>query len=132
MSNSPTPPIAIQRYQAGEQGHSGIEEQSLISVGFSDKEASEIYFGNWLRDFSQLNGSGNRMAQNHLLSLFTVIQVLGWGEFNREVKPDELGTYVPSEHLDNPNAGALGPGVPADKATIEDPEIQALASLPEG
>ncbi len=128
----PPPPITIQRYQAGEQGHGGIEERALTSIGFSDVEVSEIYFGNWLRDFSQLNSSGDPMAHNDVLSLYTVIEILGWGEFNRAVSPDELGTYVPSEHLDNPNAGALGPGVPDDKATIEDPNIQALASLPAG
>jgi hypothetical protein len=124
------PPITIQRYQAGEQGHGGIEERALTSIGFSDVEISEIYFGNWLRDFSQLNKSGAPMAHNDVLSLYTVIEILGWGEFNRHVSPEELGTYVPSEHLDNPNAGATGPGVRHDEATIEDPNIQALASLP--
>lgn len=120
----------IQRYQAGEQGHGGIEQRALTSVGFSEEEAGQIYFGNWLRDFSQLNGSGSPLSQPDFLSLFTVIQVLGWGEYNREVKPDELGTYVPSEHLDNPSAGGLQ--VDPDKRTVEDPEIQALSRFPEG
>ena len=78
----------IQRYQAGEEGHGGIEQRALTAVGFSDVEAGQIYFGNWLRDFSQFNGSGQPMAQNDLLSLFTVIRVLGWGEWNREVAPE--------------------------------------------
>ncbi len=127
---APRAPV-IQRYQAGEEGHGGIEQRALTSVGFSDAEAGQIYFGNWLRDFSQLNSSGNPMAQNDLLSLFTVIRVLGWGEWNREVSPEELGTYVPSEHLDNPDAAGLTPGISPDKRTVEDPAVRAMEHDPD-
>ncbi|HET9648930.1 MAG TPA: HET-C-related protein [Microlunatus sp.] len=127
---APSAPV-IQRYQAGEEGHGGIEQRALTSVGFSDAEAGQIYFGNWLRDFSQLNSSGNPMAQNDLLSLFTVIRVLGWGEWNREVSPGELGTYVPSEHLDNPDAAGLSPGISPDKRTVEDPAVRAMEHDPD-
>lgn len=128
---TPHPAPVIQRYQAGDEGHGGIEQRALTAVGFSDAEAGQIYFGNWLRDFSQLNGSGNPLAQNDLLSLFTVIRVLGWGEWNREVSPAELGTYVPSEHLDNPDAAGLSPGIPPDKRTVEDPAVRAMEHDPD-
>ena len=112
----------IQRYQAGEAGHGGIEARAFKNIGFSDQEASAIYFGNWLRDFSQLNTSAG---------MYQVVRILGWGEFNREVSRDELGSYVPSEHLDNPSAGGLSvPDASAD--TVEDPAIQALSKLPKG
>ena len=125
--------MAIQRYQAGEEGHGGIEQRALTAVGFSEVEAGQIYFGNWLRDFSQLNGSGSPLSPPDLMSLFTVIRILGWGEYNREVAPEELGTYVPSEHLDNPDAAGLHPDVAAPKRTVEDPALQALAErYPEG
>ncbi len=129
LASRPAP--VIQRYQAGEEGHGGIEQRALTAVGFSDTEAGQIYFGNWLRDFSQLNGSGNPMAPADLLSLFTVIRVLGWGEWNREVTPGELGTYVPSEHLDNPDAAGLSPGISPDKRTVEDPAVRALEHDPD-
>ena len=46
----------VQRYQAGETGHGGIEQRALTSpeVGMSADDASQVYFGNWLRDLSQL------------------------------------------------------------------------------
>lgn len=121
----------IQRYQAGEQGHGGIEQRALTAVGFTETEAGQIYFGNWLRDFSQLNTSGSPLAHNDLLSLFTVIRVLGWGEWNREVTPDELGTYVPSEHLDNPDAAGLSSGIEPNQRTVEDPAVRAMEHDPD-
>ena len=120
--------IKIQRYAAGEAGHGEIEQTALPKVGFSEQETSQVYFGNWLRDFSQLNSSGSPLAQPDLLSLYSVVRILGWGEYNREVSPQELGAYVPSEHLDNPSAGGLAPGVAETDVTIEDPEIQVLAT----
>lgn len=94
----------VQRYQAGDEGHGGIEKEGLTAAGFSASDSSETYFGNWLRDMSQLNPM-----------LIPVINILALGEFGRPITPNDLGTYIPSEHLDNP----LGGG------TIEDPLVQA-------
>ncbi len=98
---------AVQRYQAGDTGHGGIEQRALTSkaVGMTADQASGVYFGNWLRDLSQLPPKA-----------LPLINVLALGEFGREVTQADLGTYVPSEHLDNPEGGG----------TIEDPRIQAL------
>jgi hypothetical protein len=89
-----SPVITVQRYQAGDTGHGGIEEKAFTAVGFSADEASQIYFGNWLRDLSQVPTWA-----------FPAINVVALGEFGRPVTQEELGTYVPSEHLDNPLAG---------------------------
>ncbi len=90
------------RYQAGEAGHGGIEQEALTSVGFSAQEARSVYFGNWLRDLSQLPPKA-----------LPLINILALGEFGREVRQEDLGTYVPSEHLDNPEGGG----------TVEDPRL---------
>jgi hypothetical protein len=90
------------RYQAGEAGHGGIEEEALTAVGFSHQEARSVYFGNWLRDLSQLPPKA-----------LLLIQILALGEFDRAVRQEDLGTYVPSEHLDNPEG----------RGTVEDPRL---------
>jgi hypothetical protein len=97
----------VQRYQAGEEGHGGIEAAALGpgGAGLSPDEARQVYSGNWLRDLSQLNSP----------AMLPIIRILYAGEFG--TVPDasalgaELGQYVPSEHLDNPEGGD----------TVEDP-----------
>jgi hypothetical protein len=86
--------VYLQLYQAGDTGHGGIEKEALTDVGFTDEQASQVYFGNWLRDLSQLPPR-----------LLPLLQILGLGEFNRPVTNQDLGTYIPSEHLDNPLGG---------------------------
>lgn len=106
----------IQRFQAGDTGHGGIEKNALKRAGYSDEDVSKIYFGNWLRDFSQLAVAPTGLLSKHFLSpaVMSLINTLSLGEFGREVTWSDLGTYVPSEHLDNPlNAG-----------TVEDPMVQ--------
>ena len=86
----------IQRYQAGEKGHGGIEQSALVAAGFTPDEAAQTYLGNWLRDFSQLKDKKGAVP---------LINILALGEFGREISEQDLGTYVPSEHLDNPEGG---------------------------
>ncbi len=92
----------LRRYQAGDAGHGGIEQQALTSAGFTAQQARSVYFGNWLRDLSQIPPGA-----------FLLVNMLALGEFGREIKPEDLGTYVPSEHLDNPEGGK----------TFEDPRL---------
>lgn len=92
----------LRRYQAGEAGHGGIEQQALTRAGFTAQQARSVYFGNWLRDLSQLPPKA-----------FPLVNILALGEFGREIKPEDLGTYIPSEHLDNPEGGG----------TFEDPKL---------
>jgi hypothetical protein len=96
----------VARYQAGESGHGGIEEPALQAAGFSAGEAHSAYAGNWLRDLSQLP----KVAPATYL-----IRLLSLGEFGRDTSAEELGDYVPSEHMDNPEGGG----------TVEDPRASA-------
>jgi hypothetical protein len=96
----------LQRYQAGGSGHGGIEEPALEAAGLSAAEAKTAYSGNWLRDLSQL-------PKNPAVTY--LIRILSMGEFGRDTSADELGAYVPSEHLDNPEGGG----------TVEDPAVRA-------
>ena len=92
----------VQRYQAGEPGHGGIEADALHQAGFggtmTEGEIGKTYFGNWMRDFSQVGNA-------HDPKMLLVLNVLAMGEFNRQLTAEDIGGYVPSEHLDRPTAG---------------------------
>ncbi|HET9849413.1 MAG TPA: HET-C-related protein [Candidatus Dormibacteraeota bacterium] len=92
----------VQRYQAGEPGHGGIEADALHQAGFggtmTEGEIGKTYFGNWMRDFSQVGNAHDPM-------MLLVLNVLAMGEFNRQLTAEDIGGYVPSEHLDRPTAG---------------------------
>jgi hypothetical protein len=102
----PRPSLA--RYQQGEAGHGGIEQQGLGEAGFTPEQVKSTYFGNWLRDFSQMGEAGKRPP-----ALMLLLNILALGEFGRELTDADLGGYVPSEHLDNPEGGG----------TVEDPKL---------
>ena len=116
VSERVAPAPVVARYQAGESGHGGIEEPALRAAGFSAGETHSAYAGNWLRDLSQLP----KVAPATYL-----IRLLSLGEFGRDTSAEELGDYVPSEHMDNPEGGG----------TVEDPratpaeQAAALAKL---
>ncbi|KAF8637884.1 hypothetical protein AX17_002507 [Amanita inopinata Kibby_2008] len=86
----------------------GFALASLISKGskFSGIDVKRVYFGNWLRDYSQaVDIAGLKKLQ--LQSIITVCMVLGFlahgyatSEF--EVTAERLGVYLPVEHIDNP------------------------------
>lgn len=120
-----TPRLRIEpRFAAGEgsekEATHGSIESVLEHVGFRQHEIRAIYFGNWLRDFSQLLDPKIVRAAHtpknfpDVLSrdaLTRIIDVLAVKEFSdlmkidREkfrVTPQRLGVYRPSEHIDNP------------------------------
>ncbi|GJJ09955.1 hypothetical protein Clacol_004179 [Clathrus columnatus] len=86
---------------------------AILSLGritggakFNHMDAKRIYFGNWLRDYSQALDIGG-------LKLFTasnlriIISVIGFMTFGFatvefEITPERLGVYNPVEHIDNP------------------------------
>ena len=105
-SPRPADSTMLMRYQAGSSGHGGIEERALSAAGFSGTEVKAIYAGNWLRDLSQL-------PKHPAVTM--LIRILSMGEFGRDTSAEELGTYVPSEHMDNPEGGG----------TVEDPAVRA-------
>ena len=102
-------PGVVQRFLAGEAGHGGIEEGALVEAGFSQDEAHATYFGNWLRDFSQLFDADKPSGGARL----TITKLLALGEFGHELTTEEIGQYLPSEHVDNPEGGksAEAPGI---------------------
>jgi hypothetical protein len=69
-------------------------------------EIGKIYFGDWLRDYSQL-GVG-RDSPFKFTALMTILNILSMGGFNRPLDPDKLGGCMPSEHMDNPLGGKTG------------------------
>jgi hypothetical protein len=102
------PGSTLARYQQGEAGHGGIEQQGLGEAGFTPEQVKSTYFGNWLRDFSQMGEAGKRPP-----ALMLLLNILALGEFGRELTDADLGGYVPSEHMDNPEGGG----------TVEDPKL---------
>ena len=105
-TRAPTRQLVVQRYLAGIQGHGGIEEEALQEAGLPHAEAKLAYYGNWLRDLSQI-GDGQAIHE--------IIRVLATGEFGRVPSDDEIGHYLASEHMDRPDKGG----------TAEDPLLSS-------
>ncbi|NWF70301.1 MAG: hypothetical protein HXY40_14540 [Chloroflexi bacterium] len=103
------PAPRIQRFQAGDSGHAAIERDAL-AIQFSDEEINQTYYGNWLRDFSQLGGLARQFPP-----LLDVLNLLAYSEFGHGTTLNDLGGYVASEHMDNPEGGG----------TVEDPAVRA-------
>lgn len=66
----------------------------------------QIYFGNWLRDFSQLLDRSSlslvpRPILRALVAVFAFVQ-FGYATREFEVTDERLGFYRPEEHVDNP------------------------------
>lgn len=122
------------RFVAGEGDkekatHASIE-QVLKTAGLREHEVRAIYFGNWLRDYSQLLDPkivrSTAMPKNFpdVLSreaLTKIVDVLAVREFTDlmqidrakfTVTPERLGVYRPSEHIDNPKVLNPSPANP--------------------
>ena len=90
---------------------------------FSKLDVKRVYFGNWLRDYSQAVDVGtvkyvsaeairlliwvlgfmvSRGSLRSSLSSDGLFQSFGYGSKEFEVTYDRLGTYAPTEHIDNP------------------------------
>ncbi|KAG2069173.1 Het-C-domain-containing protein [Suillus decipiens] len=96
------------------KGVGGFALSSLIgkSPKFGGLDIKRVYFGNWLRDYSQAVDIGTLKKVN-LQTILNLVMVLGFmangyatGEF--EVTPERLGTYLPTEHIDNPKGYGEG------------------------
>ncbi|KAK8869938.1 hypothetical protein IAR55_000506 [Kwoniella newhampshirensis] len=79
---------------------------------FSPLDVKRVYFGNWLRDYSQAVDVG-ALKKTNLQTILNIVMVLGFmahgyvtGEF--EVTKERLGCYLPTEHIDNPKGYADG------------------------
>ncbi|KDQ09037.1 hypothetical protein BOTBODRAFT_537784 [Botryobasidium botryosum FD-172 SS1] len=77
---------------------------------FKGLDIKRVYFGNWLRDYSQAVDVA-ALQKMPLQSIMNLVMALGFlangyatGEF--EVTEERLGVYLPTEHIDNPKGYA--------------------------
>ncbi|KAG8725753.1 hypothetical protein FRC12_024063 [Ceratobasidium sp. 428] len=93
--------------------------KGLLGIGalggskkFGGLDIKRVYFGNWLRDYSQaMDIAGLKKLQ--VQSIINLCMALGFlahgyatGEF--EVTEERLGVYLPVEHIDNPKGYGEG------------------------
>jgi len=118
-----------ERFSAGDgQNHEARPAESFghrsigagLSDNFSGQDLNAIYFGNWLRDYSQLidpkivrppnlpRDLGRHISRE---ALTKIVDILAGGEFyelrrdnpaDYTVTTERLGVYRPREHIDNP------------------------------
>lgn len=113
--------------QKGEAGvHHGIEHEASEAGDLSDEQAvEEMYAGNWMRDYSQLNvplvhnalgqiptkldeSSDETIGAQGATDISTgLLRALAMLEFGPEITdqlitPQNIGVYKPEEHMDNP------------------------------
>ncbi|KAF2401611.1 Het-C-domain-containing protein [Trichodelitschia bisporula] len=73
---------------------------------FSKLDVKRVYFGNWLRDYSQAVdvGTVKMVSAEAIRILLWILGFLsfGFGTKEFEVTRDRLGCYRPEEHIDNP------------------------------
>jgi type VI secretion system secreted protein VgrG len=124
-------------------GHETIE-QALRELGgiFHDKEVlKKIYFGNWLRDNSQLldpkivrnkdvpKDMTQYLSREALTKIVGVMAKKKFGHTKADrityaVTEERLGVYRAVEHIDNPTSGAPAGTKSVDPQTI-DPDFEA-------
>ena len=88
----------IQRFEA--QHHEHAERAALAAPspagapGFTDAEASAVYFGNWSRDLSQalLNHPVIRTLGQE--AVFEILNLLAMQKFGRELNPRDFGRLL--------------------------------------
>ncbi|WP_397449997.1 HET-C-related protein [Pseudomonas sp. NA-150] len=132
----------VEAFEAGSGGPGKFTHESieaiLRSMGFHQAEVNGIYFGNWLRDYSQLLDPkivrATTMPKNFpdvfsREALTKIVDVLAVKKFwnQNQVRPDyfkvtqdKLGVYRPSQHIDNPKVVDPQPADP----TSRDPDFE--------
>ena len=114
----------------GQNWRHGDIEDVLKSIAFlhghkwTSIMIKRVYFGNWLRDYSQAIdvGTVTRVQADSIRIIVWILSFMAFGyatsEF--EVTSDRLGVYRPEEHIDNPK------GYADDKDAREhDPRLRA-------
>jgi hypothetical protein len=80
--------------------------RALNGKKFNKLQVSRVYFGNWLRDYSQAVDVGTVKSVSaeaiRLLLCVLGFMTFGYGSGEFEVTADRLGCYRPEEHIDNP------------------------------
>jgi hypothetical protein len=100
----------------GKNWRHGDIEAMLKTVAFlhghkwTSTMMKRVYFGNWLRDYSQAVDVGTLkgVPESTIRTLVWILSFMSFGyatgEF--EVTSERLGTYRPEEHIDNPRGYA--------------------------
>ncbi|KAH9462001.1 hypothetical protein Pst134EB_005916 [Puccinia striiformis f. sp. tritici] len=99
---------------------------------FGGLDIKRVYFGNWLRDYSQaMDVAGlSKLARQTIINLVMALGFLahGYATDEFEVTEDRLGVYLPVEHIDNPkgynegkDARTVHPGL---RGPIDPQELQ--------
>lgn len=111
---------SISRIEGQNWRHGDIEDALLtitmarVAGGrkFSKLDVQRVYFGNWLRDYSQAVDVGTLkyVSAEAIRVLIWVLGFLsfGYGTKEFEVTTERLGCYEPTEHIDNPLGYAEG------------------------
>ncbi|KAI5864905.1 Het-C-domain-containing protein [Durotheca rogersii] len=99
----------------GQNWRHGDIEDTLLSIlmaravggkKFDKLMVSRVYFGNWLRDYSQAIdvGTVKNVSAEAIRLLLCILGFLsfGYGSKEFEVTADRLGCYRPEDHIDNP------------------------------
>ncbi|KAF7546143.1 hypothetical protein G7046_g9393 [Stylonectria norvegica] len=105
---------AISKVEGQNWRHGDIED-ALLTLAmarawkgkkFNKIMVSRVYFGNWLRDYSQAIDVGTVKAVSaeaiRLLLCVLGFLTFGFGSGEFEVTADRLGCYRPEDHIDNP------------------------------
>ncbi|KAI8445126.1 heterokaryon incompatibility protein Het-C-domain-containing protein [Phakopsora pachyrhizi] len=78
----------------------------LTTKKFGGLDIKRVYFGNWLRDYSQaMDVAGlSKLARQTIINLVMALGFLahGYATGEFEVTEERLGVYLPVEHIDNP------------------------------
>ena len=94
--------------------HGDIEDALLTLVmtsasggkKFSKMDVKRVYFGNWLRDYSQAVdvGTVKSVSAEAIRLILSILSFMSFGFATKEfeVTRDRLGCYRPEEHIDNP------------------------------
>ncbi|KAK0494474.1 heterokaryon incompatibility protein HET-C [Armillaria luteobubalina] len=96
------------------KGAGGFALASLIGKGskFGGLDIKRVYFGNWLRDYSQaVDIAGlKKLPLQTIVNLCMVLGFMahGYATNEFEVTPERLGVYLPTEHIDNPKGYGEG------------------------
>ncbi|KAI9039254.1 Het-C domain-containing protein [Aspergillus affinis] len=111
---------SISRIEGQNWRHGDIEDALLtlflarVAGGrkFNKLDVQRVYFGNWLRDYSQAVDVGTLkyVSTEAIRILIWVLGFLsfGYGTKEFEVTTERLGCYEPTEHIDNPLGYAEG------------------------
>lgn len=104
----------ISKAEGARWRHGDIEDVLLTilmarGVGgkkFNKLNVSRVYFGNWLRDYSQAIdvGTVKSVSAEAIRLLLSVLgfMTFGYGSREFEVTAERLGCYRPEDHIDNP------------------------------